>query len=104
MNEPIELIINQEQLNSLLSEEQRENFDYILKHNVFCGKCGGIAKLGIKVNQIILDSINDLRVEGICKKCNSNVARILEFGDNKDFIQKALNLKKNYCQTCKFYF
>jgi len=95
MKRPTEIKINRFQLNVLLSDEQKEGFDYVVNENVYCGNCGGACKQGVEIKDIYLDSLNDIRIEGTCKKCKGKVARILEFGENKEFYQNAMSFRKS---------
>ncbi|MBN2637117.1 MAG: hypothetical protein JXR61_12675 [Prolixibacteraceae bacterium] len=36
----------------------------IVNQNVYYGNCGGASKQGVEINEIILDSLNDMRIEG----------------------------------------
>lgn len=95
MKRLIELKINRFQLNVLLNEEQKESFDCILNQNVYCGNCGGVPKQGVEIREIFLDLLNDIRIEGACKDCQGKVARILKFGENKEFYQKTMDFRKS---------
>lgn len=95
MKRPKEIRINRFQLNALLSGEQKESFDYIVNQNVYCRNCSGACKQGIVIKEIILDSLNDIRIEGSCKDCQGKVTRILEFGEDKEFYQKAMNFRNS---------
>lgn len=95
MKRPEEIKINRFQLNVLLDDKQKEGFDYIVNQNVYCVNCGGACNQGIAIKEIILDSLNDVRIEGTCKQCQGKVARIMEFGENKEFHQKAMGFRKS---------
>ncbi|MEA1785749.1 hypothetical protein U1E44_06580 [Arenibacter sp. GZD96] len=89
----MEVKISKDQLNVLLNEVQKEYFDAVLKQNVFCGTCGSTAKQGVDTKELILDALNDIRIKGICNVCKGDVVRILEFGENQEFHEKAMNYK-----------
>ncbi len=89
-----EIPINRFQLAILLNDEEKQGYKYLLNEGVICMNCGGIAKKGIVVEEIFLTSLNDIMVKGICKVCNGKVARIMEFGEDKAFYEKANNFRK----------
>lgn len=95
MNNLSELKLNKFQLNVLLNDEQKETYDYIVRQNVFCGNCGGICSKGITIKEIILDSLNDIHIRGVCNVCNGKVTRLLQFGENKEFYTKANEFRKS---------
>jgi hypothetical protein len=89
MKRPKEIKINRFQLNVLLNDEQKEGFDYILNQNVYCGNCGGVCKQGIEIKEIFLDSLNDIRIEGICKECKGKVARGIRIWRKQGVLSKS---------------
>jgi hypothetical protein len=90
-----DLLINEFQLNILLSKEQRDFHKYIMDCNVYCIACMGMCKMGIEVNEIILDSQNDIIVNGTCKVCNGKVTRLIELGEDIAFYKKANQFRKS---------
>lgn len=95
MKRPPEIKINRFQLAVLLNQEQKEIMDRIIADNVFCGACGGTCSKGITVREIFLTGLNDILVKGNCNTCNGNVARMLEFGEDKSFFEKANSFRKS---------
>lgn len=95
MKRPPEIKINLFQLNVLLNDKQKDFFDTVLAGNVFCANCGGTCKNGITVKEIFLTNLNDIHVEGTCNTCNGKVARMIEFGENKEFYDKAMDFRKS---------
>ncbi len=93
MNRPTEIQINRFQLALLLDSAQERFCNEVLATTVFCSHCGGIAGKGIIVEYIYLTSLNDIKVCGTCKVCNGKVARIIEFGEDKKFSEKANNFR-----------
>ncbi len=87
--------INHFQLNVLLDEEQKNGFNLLLERGVYCPHCGDMCSKGIELKEIFLDSMNDIRIEGICNVCGGAVARIMEFGEDKEFFQKAIDFRKS---------
>jgi hypothetical protein len=94
-NRPPTIEINRFQIALLLNEKNMEFYNYVLAENVFCGKCPDKIINGIIVEKIYLDDLNDIRVTGKCRVCNSNVARTIEFGEDKLFYEKAMKFRKS---------
>ncbi len=90
-----EIGINSFQLNVLLDNRQKEIYKMVTDTNVFCMTCGGVCEEGIEIDSIFLNDLNDILVKGTCNKCGNNVARTLEFGEDKDFYDKAVKLRKS---------
>jgi hypothetical protein len=86
--------INQFQLTVLLNDEQKEIYKFMLDEGVFCSQCGDFAAKGIEVKEIYLTNLNDIMVRGTCNVCNGKVARIMEFGEDKAFYEKANDFRK----------
>jgi hypothetical protein len=94
MKSSIEIPINQFQLAVLLNDEQKQIYKYMLDEGVFCSQCCDFAAKGIEVKEIYLTNLNDIKVRGTCNVCNGKVARIMEFGEDKAFYQKANDFRK----------
>jgi len=95
MSRPPEIPINQFQLAILLNDEQKVGYKFMLDMGVFCDHCGGRAENGIVVEEIFLTNLNDIMVRGTCKVCNGKVARIMEFGEDNTFYEKAMKFRKD---------
>jgi hypothetical protein len=89
MNKLKDIPINPFQLNRLLNEEQLKGYNYLLDNGVYCASCGGTCAEGVKVNEIILNSVNDILVRGTCKVCGGKVARVMEFGQDREYFEQA---------------
>lgn len=94
MNRQSEIQISWFQLVLLLDEERMQAYNYLLEKGVICMHCGGIAEKGIIVEKIYLTSLNDIMVKGKCNVCNGYVARIMEFGEDEEFFNKANEFRK----------
>lgn len=94
MKSSIKIPINQFQLAVLLNEEQKQIYKFMLDEGVLCSQCGDIAAKGIEVKEIYLTKLNDIMVCGTCNVCNVKVARIMEFGEDKAFYEKASDFRK----------
>jgi len=86
--------LNQFQLARLLDDEQMSLLKVIIDENVFCTHCVGICNEGISAVDTNLNSQNDIQIHGICNKCNGSVSRIIEFGVDKAFYEKATEFRK----------
>ncbi len=95
MNKLPELKINRFQLNVLLNIDQKEGLNYILNRGVYCSTCLGSNNKGMLVIDAFLTSLNDIMVKGTCKECQGKVTRIIEFGEDQDFFNKANNFRKS---------
>jgi hypothetical protein len=95
MNKIPDLKINRFQLNVLLTKDQKEGLNYILNHGVYCVTCRGSYNKGMEVIDTFLTSLNDIMVKGTCKVCQGKVTRIIEFGEDQDFFNKANNFRKS---------
>ena len=95
MKRPPKIKINQFQLAVLLNDEQKKFFDMVIADNVFCSQCRGLAKEGITINEMFLTDLNDILVKGTCNTCKGKVARTMEFGEDKDFYNKAMDFRNS---------
>ncbi len=90
-----EIQINKFQLGVLLTGLDKKFYDCIIENNVYCSHCKQNAIKGILVDTIYLTKLNDVRVFGRCKVCNSEVARLFVFGKEKVFGVKANKLRES---------
>jgi hypothetical protein len=95
MKRPSTIKINQFQLARLLNKDQKQFFDRVTKEDVYCGKCIDAAPVGMTINEIFLNDLNDIVAKGTCNNCNHEVARMIEFGEDKAFYEKAMNFRKS---------
>ena len=89
-----EIKLSRFQLYDLLNKEEIEDFKYLLKHGVYCTTCGGICSKGVINFTVSLNWLNDIMIEGECAVCGQKVARIMEFGENKSFFDKAMEYRE----------
>jgi hypothetical protein len=89
-----EIILNDSELDMLLSEEEKSGYNLLL-NNIFCFGCGDLCNKGIVTSAVKLDSRNDIVVEGNCNVCGHRVARVMEFGENESFFDKAMHFRKS---------
>lgn len=90
-----EITINPFQLTVLLGEVEKHFYSVVIESYVFCAQCRAVAKEGIDVEEICLTALNDIRVRGRCRTCNSEVVRIFEFGECKEFYEKACRFRES---------
>jgi len=90
-----EIKLNEFQLNALLSDEEKNGYRYLLANGVYCSGCQGICKKGVEIKSVKLDWLNDIVVEGNCKVCGHRVARVMEFGEDPEFFENAMNFRKS---------
>jgi len=94
MKKTPEIQINQFQLAILLNDEQKKFFERAVADNVFCRQCGGAATAGITIDEMFLTDLNDILVKGTCNTCKGKVARLIEFGGEQEFYEKAMAFRK----------
>jgi hypothetical protein len=87
--------INRFQLNILLNPDQKEVYEYLLNQGVYCNSCGENCSKGVQVEEMYLNALNDIMIHGKCKSCNGKVTKIMEFGENKDFFDKAIDFRNS---------
>ena len=95
MKRPPEIQINQFQLNALLNQEEKSIYELIVREHVFCNGCEGAADEGVTVKEIYLNDLNDVVIQGTCNECGGKVARIIEYGENKEFYERAMKFRKS---------
>lgn len=90
-----EIKLNQFQLNVLLNEKEKKDYDFLLNKGVVCMTCSGICEEGVEVHEIMLNGMNDIVITGSCKKCKGRVARVMEFGEDPEFYEQAVKFRKS---------
>ena len=85
--------INRFQLGTLLNGLEKEFLNCIMEDMVYCSHCKAMALKGIFVDKIYLTKLNDVKVFGICKACNTSVVRLFDFGKEEEFHQRADKLR-----------
>lgn len=89
-----EIKISRFQLDVLMNKEEIEGFKYLLQHGVFCTRCNTVCTKGVENYTLKLNWLNDIVVEGKCAVCGQKVARIMEFGESRDFFEKAMDFRE----------
>jgi len=94
MNKIKHIQINQFQLSRLLNEEEKNGYKLLLADGVYCHTCSGICTEGVEVTEIHLSYMNDILIRGTCEVCNWKVARVMEFGEDLAFYDRANDFRK----------
>ena len=90
-----EIKLNTFQLNVLLNEQEKEGFEMLLNEGVYCTRCNDVCKDGVVHYSIKLNALNDVVVDGECATCGHKVCRVMEFGEDRAFFEKALEFRKS---------
>ena len=90
-----ELKLNLFQLNALLSEQEKEGFEFLLNEGVYCNRCNDVCRDGVINYSVKLNWLNDIVVDGECAKCGHKVCRVMEFGEDKTFFAKAVEFRES---------
>jgi hypothetical protein len=90
-----EIKLNQFQLNVLLSEEDKEEYEYIIEEEIFCMKCDENCSQGVEIKEHFLNTMNDLLLKGTCKKCGTAFSHFIDFGEDPDFFKRAVAFRKS---------
>lgn len=90
-----EIQINRFQLGVLLTELDKKFFDCIVSYNIYCSHCRGLAVKGIFVDEIFLTNQNDIKINGRCKICSTEVSRLFTFGHEEEFTEKANMIRRS---------
>lgn len=83
-----EIEISEEDVEILLDNEYR-HFKDITRSQVHCAKCSEGYTVGIVNYRIFLNKLNDIVLRGSCSNCGHPVNRYLEFGEDKEFSERA---------------
>lgn len=60
---------------------------------MYCGGCRATAENGIIVEEIRLNPLNDIYMKGTCNDCKGPVGRTMEFGEDKELYDRAMQLR-----------
>ena len=90
-----ELSLNSVQLSNLLSEEEKDTYEFLLQQGVYCTSCRSICKEGVEVTSVTLNWLNDVVVNGRCKVCEQKISCVMEFGENQNFFIKAMEFRSS---------
>ncbi|WP_372645620.1 hypothetical protein [Ancylomarina sp.] len=82
-NEEIELASTQ--FDNLLNNEQKEAFNYLLEHTVFCPNCRNICPQGVVDHITVLTDADEILMKGKCAKCGSGVTRLMLIEEDAGF-------------------
>ncbi len=83
------------QLERLLNDEEKRTYRFIIDTNVFCTHCEDTCPEGVDIESVWLNRFNDIHTDGRCRFCGNGVTRIIEFGANESFYDKAMEFRKS---------
>ena len=89
------LKLNPFQLNVLLNEEEKQDFQFLLENGVYCNNCKAVCPKGVVDYTASLDDLNDIRIEGHCAACGHKVVRIMELGEDRSFFEKVMEFRQS---------
>jgi len=95
MQDKKEIPLNHFQVNVLLDNERQKIYNHLLENGVYCNTCKDNCPDGVHVEHIYLTNQNDIKITGKCKRCQSNVTRILEFGLDREFYKMADDFRES---------
>ncbi len=87
MKERKTIKINDFQMHILLNEAEQKVFQLLL-NNSYCVTCKEGRPLS-NIQEIMLNHLNDILVEGSCPVCGGKMGRYMEFGENQSFFERA---------------
>ena len=70
------------------------DFEKNIISNVYCGNCNSQYNSTITNYCIFLNDLNDIILEGFCKKCNHPVSRYVETGEVARYQGRIAKIKK----------
>lgn len=95
MQKPMELRVNYFQLDILFDKNEKKAFQYLLQEGVYCFRCNAICPKGVVDYTLRLDIWNNVVVNGKCAACGNQVVRVMEFGEDLTFFEKAMEFRKS---------
>ena len=90
-----EIKLSHLQLDFLLNKEEKKGFSFLLNHGVYCTRCNAICAKGVVNYTLRLNRFNDIVVDGECAVCDQKVTRVMEFGENILFFEKAMDYRES---------
>lgn len=94
MLEEEEIELDSFQFDNLLNKEEKEAFNYLLEHTVFCSNCSEICSQGVVDYIIILTDANEILMKGKCAKCGSGVTRLMLIEEDAGFKDRVKAIRK----------
>jgi len=79
--------ISEARLKDIIGDDWVE-FKRRIFNNVYCSDCDSNYNSTIVNYRIFINDLNDIILEGFCKKCTHRVARYVETGENQRYVQK----------------
>jgi len=85
--------ISKSNLTSILGEDL-DDFEKNIINHVYCGNCNSSYNSTIVNYSIFLNDLDDVILEGFCKKCNNPVNRCVETGEVAKYQKRISEIKK----------
>ncbi|MDE5424352.1 hypothetical protein L3073_19240 [Ancylomarina sp. DW003] len=83
------------QFENLLNKEQKEAFNYLLNHTVFCPSCSNICPDGVMDYKTVLTDADEVLMKGKCAKCGSGVTRLMLIEEDIAFADRVKAIRSN---------
>jgi len=81
------------QFENLLNNGQRESFNYLLNHTVFCPNCSRICPEGVVDYTTYLTDADEVLMKGKCGKCGSGVTKLMLLDEDADFEKRVRTIR-----------
>ena len=85
--------ITESNLRGILGDDFSD-FEKNIINNVYCGNCNPPYDSTIINYRIFVNDLNDIILEGFCKKCKHPVARYVETGEVAKYQERIAKIKK----------
>ena len=93
METKIKIEISKSNLASILGEDF-DGFEKNIINHVYCVSCKSSYNSTIVNYRVFLNDLNDVILEGFCKKCNHPVNRYVETGEVAKYQKRISEIKK----------
>ena len=93
MYQKIKIEISKSNLTSILGKDF-DDFEKNIINHVYCVNCNSSYNSTIVNYNIFLNDLDDVLLEGYCKKCNHSVNRYVETGEVAKYQKKIVKVKK----------
>ena len=93
MYQKIKIEISKSNLTSILGKDF-DDFEKNIINHVYCVNCNSSYNSTIVNYSIFLNDLDDVLLEGFCKKCNHPVNRYVETGEVAKYQKKIAKVKK----------
>lgn len=90
------LEIDQEALKNIFIEDYEDFFMSKIINNCYCPSCNSKYDSTIINYRIFLNDLDDILLEGHCAKCNGQVNRYLETGEDEKYKKRIIKVRKYF--------